>query len=353
MLRSSRSVVMTGVILFLAFAAASPSGAAEESLEQIVAQYKQSFEAMQSIDCRYEIEYPLPTELEPGRGYPRLTTSHWAIEGRKSGIEHFPAIFPNGNQYPGSGESYDGAHVWNLDHRKRRLFFQDDSAEYADNLKSCFTPGQILGHYFTAGRLQLPHLNLVALLSTDRVQLVGSEQVGEHACWRIDFPYPGIAAQDDLPMTVWLDPQHGHLPRRLKDFSYRHMEVLKFQRVEADEFWFPWEIQFTINKELQILRVQSVAINKPIEPAVFHPALPQGYESIDLDNEAAVRAIRERDAARAPESPLSVKTMAPGTISVIDARPRFPSPIMIGLTLSGLGLFFMSAYSLWKLRQST
>ncbi|RLS52301.1 MAG: hypothetical protein DWH91_17090 [Planctomycetota bacterium] len=352
---------MAGVILFLTCSGASSSWAVEESLEQIVTQYKQSFEAIQSIDCRYEIEYPLPPELEPGRSYPRLTTSHWAVEGRKSGIEHFSAIFPSGNQFPGSVESYDGAHVWNLDHRKRRLFFQDDPAEYADNLKSCFTPGQILGHYFTAGRLQLPHLNLVTLLSTDRARLVGPDQVGEHACWRIDFPYPGIAAQNDLPMTVWLDPQHGHLPRRLKDFSYRQTEVLKFQRVEAEGAWFPWEIQFKVNQELQILRVQSVAINKPIASTVFRPALPQGYELIDLDNEAAMRAVRKRDAAqrdaarktvRAQKGSLSVKTMAPGTISVVDARPRFPSPIMIGLTLGGLGLFFMSAYSLWKLRQS-
>jgi hypothetical protein len=130
------------------------------------------------------------------------------------------------------------------------------------------------------------------LLERDLGKYVAAEEVDGTRCLRVEV--------EDMPghfVTVWLDPAHAYLPRRVitgpEGTGTFHNEITEFRHLDVG-LWFPWSGEFwhllggTKTRHRYLWRMHGVRVGEPIVAGTFAaPQIPDGTHVVD---ETALRS---------------------------------------------------------------
>lgn len=333
--------------------------AQDQELATIRDGYVRTMTTLQNVLCDYEVEF-----IPPEEGFlniPKQRQWTWAFEGSKWHLSCQQTIRPEGNVASASLNSVDGEFQWWIKHVDSTVRRKSHDDGYY-SIQIFESPGRILGMYFNIGKYQVPDLTIQNLLNEKNANIKGKESIDGHECWRIDFKYPGREPEHDVPMTVWLDPDAGFLPRRLHDFEDQTTTVTKFRRVSSadggESIPFPETVLFESPLGNRKLTVTALTINSELPQTLFRPKVPLGYRFYDLDDARQLDALRNRarEAARAKNQ--AIRQSSASTLPVpashaqgtFDASPRRPSYRLWILAFGGFAVFVVCSVSLWKTR---
>lgn len=146
---------------------------------------------------------------------------------------------------------------------------------------------------------------LVDLFQRPATKYVGQEEIDGHSCHRIDFgEYEGY---DDLvrTATIWIDEEHGYLPRKVMFQETRNRKtgeilgavtpqwvVKEFMQVSdplrQDKRWFPKSVVRGVRATTINLEIESATINVPMAQTRFTPELPLGTTLVMHDQPVSV-----------------------------------------------------------------
>jgi hypothetical protein len=345
----------------------SSAAAADVTLEELHDGYAQSVESMRTVWTRstWSRTANLDDPVHPTQGFGNITVD-WAIDGAKWHVH----VHPRGDRPPIMEKwiSFDGRRVWHPEFSENHeigdyVYVRHRSlATATDNrLRKSLTPGSFLGLYFNIDDNSQSGASLATVLSRPDAVLQGEDEVDGHPCYRIDGRFPTTHREVTWPVSVWLDPAAGHLPRKIEATLGPQprkpvvLTVHEFQQVPPSEgtvLWFPQRCVMENVFVTDELIVAEVTINEPVAESLFRPKRIPNVPVFDLDKEQDVQrllSVSQKPAmeqARAEFELAREALQKPTPLSTVDpavpatARDGIPGQywlIIVGITLLGIG----------------
>lgn len=290
--------------LLLAALAPAPRSAADDSLEDVKREYRESIAALNPIWTRCELKRTHAVEVpeigwEDFEGRP----TEWAVQGTK-----FLCQWDASNtRY---WFSYDGTTTWMLDYgfasrkedpdlvkcaRRQRLETITDS-----DLRSQVTVGQWLGLYFAAAADVQSGESLSTMLEKPSAGLVGREDVAGHSCVRVNLVMRWLSGREKR-VHAWFDPSVGFLPRKILVDSRPVIPVddkfvvESFRAVTNESgarVYVPERMTRTMSDEdtptedlTEALLLKEVRLGQDVPGDLFQPKLPSGVPVFTVDDD--------------------------------------------------------------------
>src|SRR5690606_30606085 len=138
--------------------------------------------------------------------------------------------------------------------------------------ENAYTPERAIGL-----RLDLAEMSLPEAWRAGRVESVDDEAVGGVACHKVDLSGFATSRGTPLRLTAWIDPTHGHMPRRLsvryadpqnelEGQAHFTWETEEFFAVpdpfDSESHWFPRRAVFRqMTPESKLMLVERAVIN--------------------------------------------------------------------------------------------
>jgi hypothetical protein len=180
------------------------------------------------------------------------------------------------------------------------------------------------------------------LLERNLAEFVAVENIEDAACVRLE-----LKQMPNQFLTVWLDPDHGYLPRRAVTGPAAtgafHNNVAEFRKLDIG-MWFPWSGEFwhPVGREparhTYRWRMHEVRVGEPIAPSRFAPPpIPEGTHVLDeLTGRSYMQGgVRERAAAEAEIAQKAHQNLKRTASSPLGSRPlqRLSWAAIIGVSL--------------------
>ena len=366
MLGQPRFLVYRWLFLLATVLLATPCARADEaaSLDEVRDRYAESLNALLPLWtlCEWS-QYPASKEFAEGPGAlePREgTLVEWAVDGDKW---HFSHSSPLSKRWM----AYDARSVWELAYDKEDKQAILAAEKYSLSTRSDFvlrigpTVGQWIGLYIGINDDKQSGATLRHMLNDDSAEWVGEEDVGGHACIRIELMYP-TPGGERLPLTAWLDPSAGYLPRRIQKRFYpggQPEEILvdTFLKLDAGNGSFPFipqEMRRTTRTTTNVLRLIDVKFGESQDQDLFRPVLPAGVPVFDMENPDQANQhgafLRQARAARPdvpPRQGRSAPTPLPASVEPTQYADPNPGPSWTTI-FACLGVILLIAAS-WQI----
>lgn len=285
-------------------AAAGDAEGDDLTLDQLRERYSARIDAMPTIWTRshWSRAPVLDDPVHPILPFEDIVVD-WAIDGAKWHVH----VHPRGDVQPIMEKwvSFDGKRVWHPEfsekHQAGDYFYvrHQSLATQTDNrLRRSLTPGSFLGLYFNSDNRSQSGASLATILARDDTVLQGAEEIDGHLCYRVDGHFPTTEAGTVWPVSVWLDPTVGCLPRRFEIRFGRQPkkptilsveDFLAISGPERNSLSFPLSCRLQSVFVDDALVVEEVAIDGSLRPGLFRPKWNSSVPVFDLDDPADVQ----------------------------------------------------------------
>jgi hypothetical protein len=277
----------------------------EETLEKVRAGYVQSISSMRSISSRSSLFRVGKNKFVPDMKNVKVD---WDVDGRRFAL-HIYAQEGSVSSMSPVWLSYDGQLIWSVNYQQLDGIFRPDvvvthSLRTATDgtLRIHRTPGQWLGVYFNISESQQSGSSLESMLNSSTATFAGEESVNDNACYRVDCEFVTSRPGETLPVSVWLDPSVGFLPRRIEtEFNIgqpkQQYTVLGFRQVFVDDLdrrlWFPTEMAYEDKLCSDKLVVDFVSMS-PQNKSAFRPQVDSSVSVVNAEDSAAVKKFYDK-----------------------------------------------------------
>lgn len=204
-------------------------------------------------------------------------------------------------------------------------------------MRSMLTVEKLLGKALMGGSASLNQL-----LERPEANLAGWEHVGNVRCVRVDLGEHSLS--DKQPeyksvSSVWLDPRHGYLPKRIRcdvvntdvkaRKAFREMEVFEFKnfsdlRSPSKPHWIP---SSGISRHAGVnyrLTLHGARVNEPVDESAFRPNYVAGTRLSDLSQGKPIVSIVGVRSTNS-HADISDKTTADQKVISLPPQPDSPS----------------------------
>lgn len=277
-------------LLFACFAA-DPSLPSAEAVRR---QYLATVSSLHTLECRYVVDQP---DLQAAASIPE--------ENRYTRLEHVllrdgtrraltqKAYNPAGLLLITSWEGYDGKtfarHNQEEIDRPRVTYLSNGllTSERINSLYDSLSPDKLWGEGLGAGTVPLSDL-----LTNENPRVIQWAEVDGFPC--VEVAFDRHRATDRAPdqrrmeTTVWLDPAHGYLPRRIRQLGHStsddsppseiNFKTTRYEMLSVADgtIPFPWEGESVSRLGNIRLRVTEATSNRHFPLTAFQPAFPEG-----------------------------------------------------------------------------
>ncbi len=233
-------------------------------------------------------------------------------------------------------------------------------------------------------RLDWAEKSLAEAWREGTVESISDEEVGGASCRKVVLSGVKATTGRLIRLTVWLDPEHGHMARRhsvrmtepntkLEELAHWTWDVDEFFPVTdpfGERHWLPRQAtQRTMTPMgMRLLKIQTASVNEPIPATAFRPEPPVGTQVSDIRDFAhqkhyisgglaATRPKAEQlvKAAEAAKRPLTLAPPADAAADNVPAAPADASPPQGGLSTMivwGSGILVLLGVAVWAVRRA-
>lgn len=297
------------LVLPLIVALFSPPGAIAETLDSLREKITNTLSTIGSVEIRYHsppIDMSLPIFANSPRPEPlrplETKVEHWAKQGSREYYELFPWHEPSSVGVFRHLCSFDGRQFFHFSfiEDKTKIVGGEaplmigsvrvrDKPQYEEFVQRV-VPARLLGFHVWESQL-----TMLELLKRPKVTYVGEEDVDGQICHCINFgEYEGFTPYR-YKMTVWFDPQHEFLPKKIEASPVADIPLVI--RSVVQEFfevddpllrrkrWFPKK---AVCGAAIFYVMDDVKLNHQIPQSTFQPVIPDGTRVEYFDQRVAL-----------------------------------------------------------------
>jgi hypothetical protein len=272
---------LLSLVLLTAVSGGAVADDADLTLDELRAALRFQLTSLQSISAKYEISYQ-PNEKD-GVGRPWGPDAYeWAEQqDRKLLISFAPERQP---KPPNVLRSFDGElaydYDWTTDPAERGKLKISKTMNRSYSL--AMTPNRLIGR-----NIIVADRSILDIVDNPAAVLVGREKIGAEDCFRIDLEGVDTGTSVKAKVTVFLDPRHDYLPKRIsvdrtiKGKDYRMAcEIDEFSRVRDTrangDRWFPTRATLFQPNGRHAMAISEVIVNAVMPDDKFRPKVPDG-----------------------------------------------------------------------------
>lgn len=353
------ALLICSLLLPSSLAAAPPS---DLTLEEVRSAIEAAVASRPAVSVDYTVSYEPDEIVHGGPGEPSVVPwgpkeYRWAISGRRATVT---AAYPDDRQTRMT-IAFDGERGYKLHETND----EQASLYVTEAMDSRYTstsskPDVVLGR-----AIPISNLTLLEALNHDSARLIGVETLDGAPCTRIDVSgIPPRKGGPPLRLSVWIDPEHGHLSRRVSTryesedprltdvhFTWDTKEFFEVPNgATGNTAWFPKRVSYRQRSGRHDLVVTAAIIATDLPVNRFRPAAPPGTAVFNLAEGRTVPSYvggigsLDKEVARIAEQ-AATKSASPPSRSA-DATPNqeLGWPILI---FGGSSLVLASALVVW------